>query len=282
MSIVDFEYSLPCGLQGTILDKVIQARIPEIIGAKAKWSAESIAGVLDRAPQVRSMKAALSRGLPAIIAELKRASPSAGLLRPDFDPVTLARHMEEGGASALSVITERKYFQGRLETLAFLRWSTRLPLLRKDFVIDPYQVLEARHAGADAVLLIAALLDDRALQALRAEVERLGMDALVEVHDEAELQRAVDAGATLIGVNNRDLRTFEVTMETCLNLAPRLPRHAVAVAESGIRTSEDVRRLWDAGFRGFLIGEQLMRAASPAAALSALIPKMQGKARRLS
>jgi indole-3-glycerol phosphate synthase len=281
MPTFDLEYSVPAELRGTILDQIIQARIPEIVGAKSKWPAEAIVGALDRAPQVRSLKAALSRGSPAVIAELKKASPSAGLLRRDFDPAALAHDFEEGGASALSVVTEGKHFQGRLETLASLRWSTRIPLLRKDFVIDPYQVLEARHAGADAVLLIAALLESEALRSLRADIERLGMDALVEVHNGAELRRAIDAGATLIGVNNRDLRTFEVSLETCLTLAPSLPKNVVAVAESGIRSSEDIRRLWDAGFRGFLVGEQLMRAASPAAALSALIPGKR-KARSIS
>jgi indole-3-glycerol phosphate synthase len=151
-------------------------------------------------------------------------------------------------------------------------------LLRKDFVIDTYQVLEARHAGADALLLIVALLDSERLRMLRGEIENLGMEALVEVHDEADLDKALECGATLIGVNSRDLRTFDVSLDTALRLAPRIPRSAVAVAESGIRSQDDVRRLWDAGFRGFLIGEQLMRAASPGAELRKLKPT--GKVRR--
>jgi len=228
--------------------------------------------VLDRAPAPRSLKGALSCGNPAIIAELKKASPSAGLLRADFNPVNLARELQESGASAFSVITEVKHFQGSLENLASLRWHTKLPLLRKDFVLDSYQVLEARQAGADALLLIAALLDPSSLKSLRSEIEALGMEALVEVHDEADLEMAADSGATLIGVNNRDLRTFEVSIETALRLAQKIPKTAVAVAESGIRSQADVLRLWNAGFRGFLIGEQLMRATSPGSELRKLIP----------
>jgi len=282
MRLDDLEYRLPGELAGTILEKIMQAKVPEIIGAQKKWPADPIRSALDRAPQIRSFKAALSRGAPAIIAELKKASPSAGVLRSDFNPVALALELQSAGAAALSVLTEVKYFQGGLETLAALRWRTRLPLLRKDFVIDPYQVLEARHAGADAVLLIAALLDPAALKSLRAAVEELGMEALVEVHNRPELERAVDSGATLIGVNNRDLRTFAVSLETCLDLAPLLPKGVVAVAESGIRTHEDVHRLWDAGYRGFLIGEQLMRSSAPGTALSILTGPKRGWIRRAS
>jgi indole-3-glycerol phosphate synthase len=265
-------YLLPKNLQGTVLARILESRLPEIAGARQKWPEEAIRNVLDRAPVPRSLKKALSCGKPAVIAELKKASPSAGLLRADFHPVALARELQESGAAAFSVITEVKHFQGGLENLASLRWHTKLPLLRKDFVVDSYQVLEARHAGADAILLIAALLDSRSLAHLRGEIEALGMEALIEVHDETELDAAIDSGATLIGVNNRDLRTFDVTLETALRLAPKIPRNAVAVAESGIRCQEDVRRLWDAGFRGFLIGEQLMRAVSPGSELRKLIP----------
>lgn len=282
MTSEGFDYRLPHELEGTSLEKIMHSKVHEIAGAKRKWPAESIRSALDRAPQIRSFKAALSRGFPAVIAELKKASPSAGVLRPDFNPVALALELQEAGAAALSVLTEVTYFQGGLETLASLRWKTRLPLLRKDFVIDPYQVLEARHAGADAVLLIAALLAPEKLRALRAEVEGLGMEALVEVHNRPELERAVDLGATLIGVNNRDLRTFEVSLQTCLDMAPLLPKGVVAVAESGIRTREDIRRLWDSGYRGFLIGEQLMRAASPGTALSVLIGQKRARTRSAS
>jgi indole-3-glycerol phosphate synthase len=229
--------------------------------------------VLDRAPEIRSFRKALLGRTPAIIAEIKRASPSAGVIRQDFDPVKIAQEYRKAGAAALSVITEASHFRGGLEILAGLRWSAGLPLLRKDFIIDAYQILEARHAGADAILLIAALLDADALKCLRSEAERLGMDALVEVHNETELNRALDAGAALIGVNNRDLRTFEVSLDVSLKLGRMIPKDAVAVAESGIRSAEDIRRLSEAGYRGFLVGEHLMRSASPGAALAELLRK---------
>jgi indole-3-glycerol phosphate synthase len=229
--------------------------------------------VLDRAPTVRSFRKALQARRPALIAEIKKRSPSAGILRPDFDPVTIAQEYEASGAAAISVVTEVKHFSGGLEILAKLRWNCKIPLMRKDFLLDPYQILEARHAGADAVLLIAALLDTSSLREMRAEAESIGMEALVEVHDEGELDRALESGAAMIGVNNRDLRTFEVSLDTALRLARRMPGNVVAVAESGIRSADDVRQLMDAGYHGLLIGEQLMRAPSPGAALSQLFPR---------
>lgn len=265
------DYQLPENLKGTILEKIMYAKVHEIIGAKNRLPAYSIENVLDRAPEVVSLKKALASRTPAVIAEIKRASPSAGMIREDFDPVKIAREYRDSGAAALSIVTEVHHFRGGLEILARLRWETKLPLLRKDFIVDPYQVLEARHAGADAVLLIAALLDVSSLKGLRAEVERHGMDALVEVHNELEVQKALDAGATIIGVNNRDLRTFEVSLDVSLNMARILPGSVIAVAESGIRTASDIQRLAGAGYRGFLVGEQLMRSPSPGAALSELI-----------
>jgi indole-3-glycerol phosphate synthase len=264
-------YRLPKNLQGTILEKIIDSKIPEVLAARRRVPAASIENALERSPAVRSLKKALlSCSPPAVISEIKRASPSAGLIRSDFDPVRIAREYRQAGAAALSVITEVHHFRGNLEYLAALRWHTDLPLLRKDFIIDAYQLLEARWAGADAVLLIAALLEPGDLESLRLEAARLGMDALVEVHDEAELHAALDMGADLIGVNNRDLRTFEVSLETSLRLARLMPSGILAVAESGIRSAEDIRRLSEAGFRGFLVGEQLMRSASPGAALREL------------
>lgn len=265
------QYRLPEALQGTILETIMHSKIHELTGAKMKLPASSIESVLDRAPEVRAFRAALMRKTPAIISEIKKASPSAGLIREDFDPVKIAQEYEHAGAAALSVLTEVHHFRGGLEILATVRWHAQIPLLRKDFIIDPYQILEARHAGADAVLLIAALLDTSALASLRAEAERVGMDALVEVHSESELRSALDAGASLIGVNNRDLRTFAVSLDVSLSLARLMPRGVIAVAESGIRTAEDIRRLSDAGYRGFLVGEQLMRAPSPGAALERLM-----------
>jgi indole-3-glycerol phosphate synthase len=265
------DYRIPANLEGTILEKIVQAKKREVRAARAAFPAASIESALARAEGVRSLRSALvSARFPAVISEIKKASPSAGLIREDFDPIDIARQYRDSGAAALSVITEVHHFRGNLEILAMLRWHTKLPLLRKDFIIDSYQIIEARRAGADAVLLIAALLDTATLRLMILEAERFAMDALVEVHDERELQTALDAGAGLIGVNNRDLRTFEVSLDVSLNLAPMIPVQVVAVAESGIRTPDDIRRLQDAGYRGFLVGEQLMRAPSPGAALREL------------
>jgi len=280
MASVGTGYQLPKDLRGTILERIMQAKLYEIAGAKQALPAVSMQSVLGRAPEIRPLKDAVLRRSPAIIAEVKRASPSAGLIRPDFDAVQIADEYQKAGAAAISVLTEVTHFRGGLECLARLRWFTQVPLLRKDFIVDPYQVIEARHAGADAVLLIAALLDTAALMSLRTLAEALGMDALVEVHSGSELDRVLESGATLIGVNNRNLRTFEVSLQVSLGLAPHLPKHVVAVSESGIRSADDIRRLSDAGYRGFLVGEQLLRADSPGAALSAMLP--EGKVRRVS
>jgi indole-3-glycerol phosphate synthase len=265
------DYKLPDSLKGTILERIMYAKVHELLGARMKVPAIVLENVLDQAAEVRPFKKALAARSPAIIAEIKKASPSAGLIRKDFDFIKIAREYRESGAAALSVITEVQHFRGGLEVLASLRWNNSLPLLRKDFIIDRYQVLEARHAGADAILLIAALLDPAAMKNLRMEAERCQMDALVEVHNEAELERAVESGATLIGVNNRDLRTFEASLDVSLNLARKMPKDVLPVAESGIRTAQDLRRLMDAGYRGFLVGEHLMRAPSPGKALKDLI-----------
>lgn len=265
------DYRLPRNLEGTVLADIMHAKVQELTGAKKKWPASAIRNALERASEVRSLKRALLRRSPAIIAEIKRASPSAGLLWTDFDPAGIARDYEAGGAAAISVVTEGKHFQGNLETLARLRWDSGIPLLRKDFIIESYQVLESRHANADAILLIAALLDTSELRDLRLETEALGMESLVEVHDESELDRALESGATLIGVNNRDLRTLEVSLDVGLRLAELLPKELVAVAESGIHTAGDISRLAGAGYRGFLVGEQLARGGSPGAALKVLL-----------
>jgi len=265
------DYRLPENLRGTILEKIMHSKVHELLGARKKFPAVAMESVVERAPEVRPFKKALARRSPAIIAEIKKASPSAGVIRKDFDAEKIAQEYQEAGAAALSVITEVQHFHGGLEVLASLRWKSSIPLLRKDFIIDSYQVLEARHAGADAVLLITALLDPEALKSLRTDAERYGMDALVEVHNEAELERALESGATLIGVNNRDLRTFEVSLDTSLNLSRKMPREVLPVAESGIRTAADLRKLSDAGYRGFLVGEHLLRAPSPGQALKELI-----------
>jgi indole-3-glycerol phosphate synthase len=206
-----------------------------------------------------------------VIAEFKRRSPSRGIIREDLEPADAARAYERGGAAALSVLTEEDHFGGSLQDLRAARAATALPALRKDFVVDPYQVWEARAAAADAVLLIVAALDDRTLATLLAAAKETGLDVLVEVHDRAELERALRHDVRMVGVNNRDLRTMAVRLETSLDLASAIPDDVVAVAESGLRTPEDLRRLRDAGFDAFLIGEHLMQAPDPGGALQALI-----------
>jgi indole-3-glycerol phosphate synthase len=207
-----------------------------------------------------------------IIAEFKRRSPSVGTLRADALPSDIARAYARGGATAISVLTDAEHFNGSLDDIAAVRSVSDLPLLRKDFILDPLQVYEAAGASADAILLIVAALDDDSLGQLRALAEdELGLDALVEVHDADELRRAIAAGATLIGVNNRDLLTFTVSLETSERLIAQAPQNAVMISESGLRHRQDLQRLHDAGFRGFLIGETLMRAADPEHALRDLI-----------
>jgi indole-3-glycerol phosphate synthase len=224
------------------------------------------------APPHRSFAGALARpGRVNVIAEHKRRSPSRGPIREDLAPTSVFLAYEAGGAAALSVLTDEDFFGGHLQHLEAARAASGLPILRKDFVVDPYQVWEARAAGADAVLLIVAALDAADLRGLLAEAGFAGLDALVEVHDRPELDRALDAGARVVGVNNRDLKTLAVTLETALSLSPHIPDDVVAVAESGIRTGPDIRRLREAGYDAFLVGEHLMSAPEPGGALRALI-----------
>jgi indole-3-glycerol phosphate synthase len=207
-----------------------------------------------------------------IIAEFKRMSPSRGVIRSDLSPSEAVSCYERGGACAISVLTDEEYFGGSIDDLIAVRASTRLPILRKDFIIDPIQIYETATAGADAILLIAAILDDIALaQMHRIAEDELGLDALVEVHTSDELRRALKAGAKLIGVNNRDLRTFEISVPTSERLIAEAPRDIVMISESGLRTSEQLRHLHALGFRGFLIGETFMQASDPASALHAMI-----------
>jgi indole-3-glycerol phosphate synthase len=207
----------------------------------------------------------------AVIAELKKASPSRGIIRADFDVPDLARQYAAAGAVALSVLTEEQFFQGSLEYLRAASAAVALPCLRKDFIVEEFQLLEARAWHADAVLLLASVLDDGELARLYARACELQLDVLCEVHDEIELQRALRAGCNVIGVNNRDLRTFHVDLETALRLAPRIPPGIVKVAESGIHSAADLARLREAGFDAFLIGESLMRAERPGEALARLL-----------
>jgi indole-3-glycerol phosphate synthase len=257
----------------TILDQIVAGKRREVEARRERVPLAELRRRLDDAPPVRDFRAALERGPGlGVIAEVKKASPSAGVLRADFDPVALARAYERGGADAVSVLTDEPHFQGRLEDLSAVRAAVQPPVLRKDFILDPYQVVEARAAGADAVLLIAEVLDARTLRALVDEVHALGMQALVELYDRANLPRVLDSGAGLVGVNNRDLRTFVTRLEHTLELAAHVPADRCLISESGIRTRDDLRRLGAAGVKAVLIGETLMRSADPAAALRALRP----------
>jgi indole-3-glycerol phosphate synthase len=221
--------------------------------------------------QRRDFLAALTGRQPAVIAEIKKASPSKGVLSADFDPAAIARLYEQGGAVALSVLTDEKHFQGSLSDLESARAAVPLPALRKDFTINPYHVNQAAAYGADAILLIAAILSERQLRDFRELASRYRMAALVEVHDEDELQPAIASGARIIGVNNRNLHTFEVSLETSIRLADKIPADVVRVAESGIHSSADVERLRAAGYQAFLVGEHLMKSGDPVGALRALI-----------
>jgi indole-3-glycerol phosphate synthase len=225
-----------------------------------------------QAPAPAGFREALTRADRVnVIAECKRRSPSRGILRRDYDPVAIARAYEAAGAAAISVLTEPTFFDGDLEHLRAVRRAVRLPVLRKDFTVCAYQLWEARAAGADAVLLIVAALDDTDLASLLTEARAIGLDVLVEVHDEAELGRALAAGADVVGVNNRDLRTLAVHVDSSRRLAPLLPAHVLGVAESGLRTSGDLQALQSLGYRAFLIGERLMTAAEPGAALEEIV-----------
>ena len=219
----------------------------------------------------RDFAGALRRSRPAVIAEIKKASPSRGVLIEDFRPAELASSYEAGGAAALSVLTDRDFFQGSLLDLGAARAASQLPVIRKDFTVSEYHVLEAAAHGADAILLIVAILDLARLRAFRELARELGMAALVEVHDAPELEIALASGAEIIGVNNRDLRTFQVSLDTSLSLGAAIPSQVTKVSESGIFSGADVRRLMAAGFDAFLVGEHLVKSASPAAALRDLM-----------
>ena len=237
------------------------------IAPVAEWERRAEKACLIR----RNFDAALRARVPAIIAEVKKASPSKGILAADFDPVGTACAYERGGAAAVSVLTDEDFFQGSLADLEAARAAINVPVLRKDFTIAPEQIVEAAAHGADAILLIAAILSEREIRDFRESAARYQMAALVEVHDRGELDKAIAAGSTLIGVNNRDLNTFSVSLETSLRLAPHMPDDAVRVSESGIHNAADIARLRAAGFTAFLVGEHLMKSADPAAALASLV-----------
>lgn len=253
-----------------ILERIVAQKRREIDAAMQSVPADELELRARRNAPPRDFIAALRAKRPAVIAEIKRASPSKGLLRRDFDPASIARSYEKHGAACMSVLTDEKFFQGTAEHLRQAREACSLPVLRKDFVVEPYQVLESRALGADCILLIAACLDTRRMAALESLAHSLGMAVLVEVHDAAELDRALELATPLIGVNNRDLRSFDTRLETTLELLPRIPAGRILVTESGIGTSADVARLRDGGVHAFLVGEAFMRAPDPGAALEAL------------
>jgi indole-3-glycerol phosphate synthase len=256
----------------SVLAEILEHKRRELKQARERQPAEAMARKarsLEQPP--RGFRRALESGQrPRVIAEIKRRSPSRGEIRPDFDAVACARAYASAGAAAISVLTDAHYFGGSLEVLDRVREAVPLPLLRKDFIVDAYQVDEARVHGADAVLLIAAALAERELRALAAHAEGLGLDALVEVHDERELETALAVGADLIGINNRDLRTFQVDLGVTERLAGKLPEGCCVVAESGIFTPPDWERLEAAGAHAFLVGEALMREPDVGAALRRL------------
>lgn len=278
--------------QGKMLDEIMEWKHNDLPARQAAMPLTSLRALAATAPDPADFAAALRRPGVSLIAEVKRASPTRGLLCKDFDPTRLARTYAEGGAAAISVLTDSRFFQGQLEHLTTVKqtvttWQATsqaqprsqapagqkdgksalprqpkpvIPVLRKDFIFDPYQVVEARVAGADALLLIVAVLGDHDLKRLIDETRRYGMEALVEVHNETEVERALTAGARVIGVNNRDLRTFAIDIQTTARLRPLIPRDRLVVSESGIRTPDDVRRLADMGIDAMLIGESLVAA----------------------
>ena len=258
----------------TILDTILRRKHEEVAARREQVSLFELKTRAASAPPLRgfadAVAAKIANGEAAVIAEVKKASPSKGVIRADFDPVAIARSYEVGGAACLSVLTDVDFFQGSDAYLQQARAACALPVLRKDFTIDEYQVVQARALGADAILLIVACLDDAQLADLEAAALALGLAVLVEVHDGAELERALRLKTPLVGINNRNLRSFEVSLETTIGLLPAVPADRLLVTESGILAPADVRRMRDAGVHAFLVGEALMRAPDPGAALAAL------------
>lgn len=257
-----------------ILERILRHKRAEVSDASRRVPLETLRRRAAGAGATRGFVAALrsraAAGEPAVIAEIKKASPSRGVIRADFDPASIARSYAGGGAACLSVLTDREFFQGGPEALQAARTACSLPVLRKDFIIAPYQVFEARAMGADCILLIAAALDDPALFELAGLATEHGMDVLVEAHDAQELERALRLRLPMVGINNRDLRSFETSLDRTLELLPRIPEGTLVVTESGIHTGADIRRLRAEGVGAFLVGEAFMRAADPGTRLAEL------------
>ncbi len=257
-----------------ILEKIVAVKREEVAAARKKVSLDTVRADAESRVLTRDFEGALRRkiaaGESAVIAEIKKASPSKGVIRPDFVPADIAQAYAENGAACLSVLTDRQFFQGQPDYLKQARASCDLPVLRKDFVVDPYQVYESRAMGADCILLIVACLDDGLMAELERLARSLGMAVLVEVHDGAELERALRLPTPLVGINNRNLRSFEVSLDTTLALLPRVPADRLLVTESGILAPADVQRMRAAGVHAFLVGEAFMRAPDPGKALAAL------------
>jgi indole-3-glycerol phosphate synthase len=257
-----------------ILERIVAVKREEIAAAKLQRSLASLRREAEARRGGRgfvgALQGKLAEGRAAVIAEVKKASPSKGVLREHFVPADIAASYERGGAACLSVLTDERFFQGAAACLREARAACALPVLRKDFMVDAYQVFEARAMGADCILLIVACLDDAQMADLEAQAQALGMDVLVEVHDGAELERALRLATPLVGINNRNLRSFEVSLQTTLDLLPRVPAERLLVTESGILAQTDVRRMREAGVHAFLVGEAFMRADDPGAALAEL------------
>jgi indole-3-glycerol phosphate synthase len=258
----------------TILQYILETKRKEVAAAKTRLAAPQIESRAQAASAPRDFVGALRTkilaGAPAVIAEIKKASPSKGVLRTDFDPPGIAKSYERAGAACISVLTDKEFFQGAPEHLIAARGATALPILRKDFIIEPYQVFESRVWGADCILLIAACLTKSEMIELEQCAKRFGMAVLVEVHDGDELESALALRTPLIGINNRNLRTFETKLETTLDLLPRVPPNRLVISESGILSSIDVHRLRSGGVHAFLVGEAFMRASDPGASLAEL------------
>jgi indole-3-glycerol phosphate synthase len=275
----DMTSEVASSARADILQRILDRKVEEVAERSARVPLDALRARLADAPPVRGFVAAIEAkrdaGVPAVIAEVKKASPSKGVIRADFDPAAIARSYEAAGAACLSVLTDVDFFQGADAYLQQARAACALPVLRKDFTVDPYQIVEARALGADCILLIVAALDDAHLSALYREAMAIGLDVLVEVHDAEELQRAlrlpaIDGRAPLIGVNNRNLRTFEVSLATTLSLKYAVPSDRILVTESGIATRDDVDWMLAAGVDSFLVGESFMRDPDPGAALRRL------------